>query len=102
MSKWQPLLESDKALAENIGKVKVRCLYHRSGCTWEGALSECTSHCSGCAFGTSPVICNRCGIQIVHRQVHDHAQSCPVSAFSICFYFNTRHPLLLFPKVDDL
>ncbi|CDP20825.1 unnamed protein product [Coffea canephora] len=71
------LIESDKALAENIGKVKVRCLYHRSGCTWEGPLSECTLHCSGCSFGSSPVICNRCGVQIVHRQVHDHAQSCP-------------------------
>ncbi|KAK6145290.1 hypothetical protein DH2020_022110 [Rehmannia glutinosa] len=73
----KPLMDSDKALAENIGKVKVHCLYFRSGCTWEGTLSDCTSHCSGCSFGNSPVICNRCGIQIVHRQVHDHAQSCP-------------------------
>ncbi|XP_009792515.1 uncharacterized protein LOC107762919 [Nicotiana tabacum] len=73
----KPLIESDKILAESIGKVKVRCLYHRSGCTWEGPLSECTSHCSGCSFGNSPVICNRCGVQIVHRQVHEHAQSCP-------------------------
>ncbi|KAL2541118.1 RING-type domain-containing protein [Abeliophyllum distichum] len=73
----KPLIESDKALADKIGKVKVHCLYHRSGCTWEGPLSECTSHCSGCTFGNSPVICNRCGVQIVHRQVHDHAQSCP-------------------------
>ncbi|PIN15408.1 Non-specific serine/threonine protein kinase [Handroanthus impetiginosus] len=71
------LKESDKALAESIGKVKVHCLYFRSGCTWEGPLSDCTSHCSGCSFGNSPVICNRCGIQIVHREVHDHAQSCP-------------------------
>ncbi|KAI3461597.1 hypothetical protein Pfo_018260 [Paulownia fortunei] len=73
----KPLMDSDKALAENIGKVKVHCLYFRSGCTWEGSLSDCTTHCSGCSFGNSPVICNRCGIQIVHRQVHDHAQSCP-------------------------
>ncbi|KAG9138648.1 hypothetical protein Leryth_024985 [Lithospermum erythrorhizon] len=73
----KPLIESDKALAENIGKVKVHCLYHRSGCTWEGTLSESSSHCSGCTFGNSSVICNRCGIQIVHRQVHDHAQTCP-------------------------
>ncbi|KAL6563578.1 hypothetical protein OROGR_002537 [Orobanche gracilis] len=74
----KPLMVSDKALAENIGKVKVRCLYFRSGCTWEGTLSDCTSHCSGCSLGNSPVICNRCGIHIVHRQVHDHAQSCPM------------------------
>ncbi|XP_022891836.1 chromatin modification-related protein eaf-1-like, partial [Olea europaea var. sylvestris] len=76
-SESKPLIESDKALADKIGKVKVHCLFHRSGCTWEGPLSECTSHCSGCTFGNSPVICNRCGVQIVHRQVHDHAQSCP-------------------------
>ncbi|CAN4115779.1 unnamed protein product [Withania somnifera] len=73
----RPLIESDKTLAESIGRVKVRCLYHRSGCTWEGPLSDCTSHCSGCSFGNSPVICNRCGVQIVHRQVHEHALSCP-------------------------
>ncbi|KAH7542329.1 hypothetical protein FEM48_Zijuj02G0062000 [Ziziphus jujuba var. spinosa] len=73
----KPLLESNKALAEIIGKIVVHCLYHRSGCTWQGPLSECTSHCSGCAFGNSPVVCNRCGIQIVHRQVQEHAQNCP-------------------------
>lgn len=76
----QPLTESNKTLAETIGKVAVHCLYHRSGCTWQGSLSECISHCSGCAFGSSPVVCNRCGIQIVHRQVQEHAQTCPVSA----------------------
>ena len=76
----QPLIESNKALAETIGKIAVHCLYHRSGCQWQGPLSECNSHCSGCAFGNSPVVCNRCGIQIVHRQVQEHAQNCPVSA----------------------
>ncbi|PON80915.1 Cdk-activating kinase assembly factor [Trema orientale] len=73
----KPLIESNKPLAETIGKISVHCLYHRSGCTWQGSLSDCTSHCSGCAFGNSPVVCNRCGIQIVHRQVQEHAQSCP-------------------------
>ncbi|KAL3624140.1 hypothetical protein CASFOL_032956 [Castilleja foliolosa] len=75
-SESKPLVDSDKTLAENIGKVKVHCLFFRSGCPWEGTLSDCTSHCSVCSFGNSPVICNRCGIQIVHRQVNDHAQSC--------------------------
>ncbi|XP_057483435.1 uncharacterized protein LOC130770137 isoform X1 [Actinidia eriantha] len=73
----KPLIESNKALAETIGKIAVHCLYHRSGCHWQGPLSECNSHCSGCAFGNSPVVCNRCGIQIVHRQVQEHAQNCP-------------------------
>ncbi|RVW65967.1 hypothetical protein CK203_007567 [Vitis vinifera] len=73
----KPLIESNKALAETIGKIAVHCLYHRSGCQWQGPLSECISHCSGCAFGNSPVVCNRCGVQIVHRQVQEHAQNCP-------------------------
>ncbi|TYH80705.1 hypothetical protein ES332_D03G149600v1 [Gossypium tomentosum] len=73
-----PLVESNQALAETIGKITVHCLYHRSGCTWQGPLSECTAHCSGCVFGNSPVVCNRCGVQIVHRQVQEHAQNCPM------------------------
>ncbi|XP_075520800.1 uncharacterized protein LOC142554069 [Primulina tabacum] len=72
----KPLIDSDRTLAEKIGNVKVHCLFFRSGCTWEGTLSDCISHCSECSFGNSAVICNRCGIQIVHRQVHDHAQCC--------------------------
>ncbi|MFS7965171.1 putative non-specific serine/threonine protein kinase transcription factor C2H2 family [Helianthus anomalus] len=78
----KPLMESNKALAETIGKTTVHCLYHRSGCVWQGPLSECTTHCSGCAFGNSPVVCNRCGIQIVHRQVQEHAQTCNVNGTS--------------------
>ncbi|XP_065045409.1 chromatin modification-related protein eaf-1-like isoform X1 [Musa acuminata AAA Group] len=73
----KPLIESNKALAETIGKVAVYCLYCRSGCQWQGTLSECIAHCTGCAFGNSPVVCNRCGIQIIHRQVQEHTQICP-------------------------
>ncbi|KAK4784693.1 hypothetical protein SAY86_019061 [Trapa natans] len=73
----KPLIESNKALAETINKIGVCCLYHRSGCPWKGPLLDCITHCSGCAFGNSPVVCNKCGVQIVHRQVQDHAQSCP-------------------------
>ncbi|KAG0496799.1 hypothetical protein HPP92_001490 [Vanilla planifolia] len=73
----KPLVESNKSLAETIGKVQVYCLYNRSGCQWQGTLSDCISHCTGCSFGNSPVVCNRCGTQIVHRQVQEHAQTCP-------------------------
>ncbi|KAK6935776.1 hypothetical protein RJ641_032806 [Dillenia turbinata] len=72
----KPLLETNTALAETIGKIAVHCLYHKSGCTWQGPLSDCSSHCSECAFGNSPVVCNRCSVQIVHRQVQEHAQNC--------------------------
>lgn len=98
----QPLIESNKALAETIGKIAVHCLYHRSGCTWQGPLSECTSHCTGCAFGNSPVVCNRCGIQIVHRQVQEHAQNCPVSAkkFSFISLFTNENMFCCIVLVD--
>ncbi|XP_024023711.1 RNA-binding protein 33 isoform X2 [Morus notabilis] len=76
----KPLIESNESLAETIGKIAVHCLYHRSGCSWQGSLSDCTAHCSGCAFGNSPVVCNRCGTQIVHRQVQEHALTCPPQA----------------------
>ncbi|KAK3165977.1 hypothetical protein QOZ80_1AG0040040 [Eleusine coracana subsp. coracana] len=73
----KPLVESNKPLAETIGKVMVHCLYNKSGCQWQGTLSACITHGSTCAYGNSPVVCNRCGSQIVHRQVQEHAQLCP-------------------------
>ncbi|XP_062207451.1 uncharacterized protein LOC133909161 [Phragmites australis] len=73
----KPLMESNKSLAETIGKVTVHCLYHKSGCQWQGTLSACITHGTTCAYGNSPVVCNRCGTQIVHRQVQEHAQLCP-------------------------
>ncbi|KAL6614161.1 hypothetical protein ACP70R_036431 [Stipagrostis hirtigluma subsp. patula] len=73
----KPLMESNKSLAETIGKVTVHCLYHKSGCQWQGTLSASITHGTTCAYGNSPVVCNRCGTQIVHRQVQEHAQLCP-------------------------
>ncbi|WVZ68152.1 hypothetical protein U9M48_017128 [Paspalum notatum var. saurae] len=73
----KPLMESNKSLADTIGKVTVHCLYNKSGCPWQGTLSACITHGTSCAYGNSPVVCNRCGIQIVHRQVQEHAQLCP-------------------------
>eukprot|EP01018_Ginkgo_biloba_P024937 Gb_01281 [translate_table: standard] len=71
------LQEANPSLAEAIGRVAVHCLYHKSGCTWQGPLSDSTVHGNGCPYGSSPVVCNRCGTQIVHRQVQEHAQNCP-------------------------
>ncbi|KAL8103121.1 uncharacterized protein LOC141678690 [Apium graveolens] len=73
----KPLVESDKALADRIGNTPVHCLFYKSGCLWLGPLSECNSHCAGCSFGNFLVVCNICGVQIIHRQVQEHAQSCP-------------------------
>ncbi|KAK1628546.1 hypothetical protein QYE76_002861 [Lolium multiflorum] len=73
----KPLVDINKSLAETIGKVAVHCLYNKSGCQWQGNLSESITHGTACAYGNSPVVCNRCGTQIVHRQVQEHAQLCP-------------------------
>ncbi|KAH0711328.1 hypothetical protein KY289_007287 [Solanum tuberosum] len=50
------LIESDKTLAESIFRVKVRL-----------SLSQKWMHMG------------RCGVQIVHRQVHEHVLSCPTA-----------------------
>uniref|UniRef100_A0A0D9XX14 RING-type domain-containing protein n=1 Tax=Leersia perrieri TaxID=77586 RepID=A0A0D9XX14_9ORYZ len=73
----KPLMASNKPLSETIGKVAVHCQYHKSGCQWRGNLSDCITHGTTCAYGNSPVVCNRCSTQIVHRQVQEHAQLCP-------------------------
>ncbi|KAL8027165.1 hypothetical protein ABFX02_14G077600 [Erythranthe guttata] len=75
----KPIVDSNKALAETISKIKVYCRFHRSGCTWHGYITEGASHCSGCSFGNSPVVCNKCQIQIPHRQVVEHAKNCPAA-----------------------
>lgn len=49
----------------------------RRDCQYEGQLSDCTTHGTTCAYGNSPVVCNHCGTQIVHRQVQGHAHLCP-------------------------
>ena len=92
----QPLIESGKPIAEAIEKIQVHCLYHRSGCQWQGTLSECITHCTSCTFGNSPVVCNRCGTQIVHRQVQEHAQTCPVGLLVSHLFHAFNFPLLTF------
>ncbi|XP_074290194.1 uncharacterized protein LOC141616931 [Silene latifolia] len=75
-SETKPLSEANKTLADTIGKIQVHCLFYKTGCTWQGSLSDCTSHCSTCGFGESAVICNKCGVQLKHRQMQEHAQKC--------------------------
>ncbi|ONK76855.1 uncharacterized protein A4U43_C02F520 [Asparagus officinalis] len=72
----KPLVESSKELVEAIGKVAVHCLYRRSNCQWQGTLAESMAHCAKCNFGNSLFLCNRCGNQIMHRKVQEHAQIC--------------------------
>ncbi|KAL0887178.1 hypothetical protein Bca101_011161 [Brassica carinata] len=72
----KPLVESNKVLADAIGKTLVYCSYQESGCTWVGSLADSSFHCSGCAFGNSHVMCSWCGIHIAHRQWREHVQVC--------------------------
>ncbi|KAH9305004.1 hypothetical protein KI387_009408, partial [Taxus chinensis] len=36
--------EANPVLADAIGRVTVHCLHHKSGCTWQGPLSESIAH----------------------------------------------------------
>ncbi|KAH9293406.1 hypothetical protein KI387_041390, partial [Taxus chinensis] len=38
----------------------------RAAALGEGPLSESMAHGNGYQYGSSPVVCNRCGTQIVH------------------------------------
>ncbi|KAM0822211.1 hypothetical protein ACQ4PT_071658 [Festuca glaucescens] len=71
------LVDLNKSLAESIGEVAVHCLYNKSGCQWQGNLSEFIVHGPSCAYGNSLVVCNNCTRQIIHRQWQEHAQLCP-------------------------
>ncbi|KAJ7542590.1 hypothetical protein O6H91_09G002200 [Diphasiastrum complanatum] len=75
-SEIKPLQETNPLLHSTLGQVAVRCLYYRSGCSWQGELVNSLAHTVGCSYGSFPVQCNRCGQQILHRQVQDHARTC--------------------------
>ncbi|KAH9304824.1 hypothetical protein KI387_009228, partial [Taxus chinensis] len=47
--------EENPVLADAIGRVTVHCLHHKSGCTWQGPLSESIAHGNGYQYGSSPV-----------------------------------------------
>eukprot|EP00249_Psilotum_nudum_P025194 c29443_g1_i1 orf=2-766(-) len=70
------LQEVNAPLYESLYRIAVRCVYHKSGCAWQGQLGESIAHSTSCPYGSSPVFCNRCGMQIMHRQVQEHAQTC--------------------------
>ncbi|CAN7114763.1 unnamed protein product [Brassica rapa subsp. narinosa] len=72
-----PLVESNKVLADTIGKTVVYCLYQNSGCTWLGSLSASSLHDLRCAFGNSLVMCTRCGVKTSHLQWQEHVEVCP-------------------------
>ncbi|CAA7032265.1 unnamed protein product [Microthlaspi erraticum] len=73
----EPLVQSNRELAETIGETLVFCPYLMSGCTWMGSLSAVRSHCSRCVFGFRLGECTVCHTQMTHRQAEEHAQVCP-------------------------
>eukprot|EP00249_Psilotum_nudum_P036719 c8486_g1_i1 orf=2-742(-) len=74
------LREVNVLLYNSLCRIAVRCVYHKSGCPWQGHLAESTAHSTSCPHGSSLVLCNRCGVQIMHRQVNEHAQVCSATA----------------------
>uniref|UniRef100_M4CR94 Uncharacterized protein n=1 Tax=Brassica campestris TaxID=3711 RepID=M4CR94_BRACM len=84
-----PLVESNKVLADTIGKTVVYCLYQNSGCTWLGSLSASSLHDLRCAFGNSLVMCTRCGVKTSHLQWQEHVEVCPVRFLIYIYVKNT-------------
>ncbi|KAF8102466.1 hypothetical protein N665_0198s0166 [Sinapis alba] len=74
-----PLMDSNKELADTIGKTVVYCSYQNSGCTWVGSLADSWFHCYRCAFGNSLVMSSCGGINIPHCQQQEHVQVCLAS-----------------------
>ncbi|GJT55567.1 trithorax group protein OSA [Tanacetum coccineum] len=75
------LVESNKGLADAVGRTVVLCNYYKSGCMWVGTLSDCIVHRSKCAYGDFEFVCMICGIKILHRDAEDHAKICNVNVY---------------------
>nr|GEV94121.1 hypothetical protein [Tanacetum cinerariifolium] len=75
------LVESNKGLADAVGRTVVLCNYYKSGCMWVGTLSDCIVHRSKCAYGDFEYVCMICGILILHRDAEDHAKICNVNVY---------------------
>jgi hypothetical protein len=75
----QPLLESNKQLAEMIGRVVVLCMNNKSGCPRQGILSDYATHGATCTFGNSDTVGS--STQRTHIQVQGPAQNDNVHQF---------------------
>ena len=72
-------------LKKSIAKLKVLCLYHKSGCMWSGKLQNSESHLHECAF--CPIDCpNKCEYgKIERRNLRKHIAECPMQVVECSF-----------------
>ena len=85
-------------LKKTIGKLKVYCLYRKSGCMWSGKLQEGKAHLQECVFCpiTCPNGCRECG-KIERRNLSKHIAECPMQVVECSFEHigcKMKHPLL--------
>ena len=84
-------------LKKTIGKLKVYCLYRKSGCMWSGKLQEGEAHLQECVF--CPIDCpNGCREygKIERRNLSKHMAECPMQIVECSFErigCKTKHPL---------
>ncbi|KAJ8657723.1 hypothetical protein O0I10_006538 [Lichtheimia ornata] len=69
--------QSSKFVQRQIGRLRIRCPYHQSGCTWQGFFSD--DHPRQCAF--EPAECpnaNRgCKERVQRTEIDQHRARCP-------------------------
>ncbi|KAG2299827.1 hypothetical protein Bca52824_036299 [Brassica carinata] len=71
----KPLVESNKVLADAIGKTLVYCSYQESGCTWVGSLADSSFHCSDVLLAT-PMLCAAGANSYCTPSMAEHVQVC--------------------------
>ena len=84
-------------LKKTIGRLKVYCLYRKSGCMWSGKLQEGEAHLRECVFCPieCPNQCCECG-KIERRNLSKHLVECPMQVVECAFErvgCKTKHPL---------
>ena len=72
-------------LKKSINNLEVYCLYHKSGCMWQGKLKEGKAHLYECIF--YPIDCpNKCECgKIERRNLRKHIAECPLQIMECSF-----------------
>ena len=73
------------ALELSINQLKIKCLYQKNGCSWNGILKNGKLHLKECDF--VPTECpNGCGCEKFERgKVQDHVRVCPLQYINCPF-----------------
>ncbi|KAG2220087.1 hypothetical protein INT45_005848 [Circinella minor] len=69
------LFQPSKFVQRQIGRLRVRCIYHESGCTWQGILSD--THPNECSFELSECPNTKHGCKERLRRMDIQQHKCP-------------------------